>query len=108
MRVSPGSGLVVSDGVDIDWGLICAVEKLATGADIHGVRSLMCSYRNHCERLLKYPDSHSKVAIAVYEEALRSLLSGRRTLKMALKFKDDWWQETGWRLAGWVSPQRNK
>lgn len=92
-------GVQVAEEVDLDWGLILAAERFATGADIHDCRALLCAYRDACEILHEKPKNKYYLArrdVAI--DLLRSLLSGRRTVVQATAAKREWWIKTGKKL----------
>lgn len=96
MRISPGSGIHADESIDIDWGLVLAAERFATGANIHDCRALLSTYRNHCEGLSRSPSSkYYESGKIAYEGALRGLLSGRLTVEQATKIVREWYNTTG-------------
>lgn len=96
MRISPQAGLHCEDDVDIDWGLVLAAERFATGADIHNCRALLCMYRDACEILkLKPRSKYAASKKAEAENLLRSLLTSKRNVSQAYKAKSEWWVREG-------------
>lgn len=100
MRRSP-TGVECDDAVDIDWGLIVAAERFATGNDIHDCRALLCMYRDACEMLHLKPNSRYALAKKIEaEKILRDLLTSKHTVMSGYQAKRDWWLREGEGLFG--------
>lgn len=99
MRISPQHNLYADENLDLDWGLILAVEKCITGADIHDGRALLCTYRNAADGLVRNPKSKYYQSQKVMAEvALRKILSTQYTVSQAYQEKRDWWIREGGQL----------
>lgn len=93
---------------NIDTGLEVAAEKQCTGANVHDVTNLLATYRNICASLDKDPkEAYSLAAKPIWEEALRSFLSGRQTLAQAVAFKREWFERVGYKILHWPSSRRS-